>query len=223
MHLILAPGASHSGYEDHFQADPFHYLHHRYFSCNFAGANAAFLDVWFGSFTTALNPSDLKGGASARPPTLRRAALCTPRRAARCAPVRISELSRPTTPPRNPFATTVLAEPRPDGKSTLRAVPDAEFMSYLTLCAGCLGAWAAGALEVASSGVRAKFAGHLAFAAGFGPVVAAELVTAVTRSGGGAPNNKPWKMAVLLVVGTLFCSLPISWAGYLALSAAPGE
>ena len=43
------------------------------------------------------------------------------------------------------------------------------------------------------------------------------------RSGGGAPNNKPWKMAVLLVVGTLFCSLPISWAGYLALSAAPGE
>jgi sterol desaturase/sphingolipid hydroxylase (fatty acid hydroxylase superfamily) len=29
VHLLLAPGASHSGYEDHFQADAFHYMHHR--------------------------------------------------------------------------------------------------------------------------------------------------------------------------------------------------
>ena len=57
----------------------------------------------------------------------------------------------------------------------------------------------------------------LARAAGFGPVVAASLVTAVTRSGGGAPNNRPLKMAVLLGVGTLFCSVPISWACFLAL------
>ena len=28
-HLILAPAAGHSGWEDHFQADQFHYLHHR--------------------------------------------------------------------------------------------------------------------------------------------------------------------------------------------------
>jgi sterol desaturase/sphingolipid hydroxylase (fatty acid hydroxylase superfamily) len=32
-HLLLAPGASHSGFEDHFQADAFHYMHHRYFEC----------------------------------------------------------------------------------------------------------------------------------------------------------------------------------------------
>ena len=36
-------------------------------------------------------------------------------------------------------------------------------------------------------------------------------------SGGGAPNNRPLKMAVLLGVGTLFCSVPISWACFLAL------
>ena len=29
VHLLLAPGASHSGYEDHFQADGYHYFHHR--------------------------------------------------------------------------------------------------------------------------------------------------------------------------------------------------
>jgi sterol desaturase/sphingolipid hydroxylase (fatty acid hydroxylase superfamily) len=27
VHLLLSPGASHSGYEDHFQADPFHYMY----------------------------------------------------------------------------------------------------------------------------------------------------------------------------------------------------
>jgi hypothetical protein len=26
VHLLLAPGASHSGFEDHFQADNFHYM-----------------------------------------------------------------------------------------------------------------------------------------------------------------------------------------------------
>jgi sterol desaturase/sphingolipid hydroxylase (fatty acid hydroxylase superfamily) len=31
VHLLLSPAASHSGYEDHFQSDMFHYLHHRYF------------------------------------------------------------------------------------------------------------------------------------------------------------------------------------------------
>jgi len=50
VHLLLSPAASHSGYEDHFQADLFHYLHHRFFECNYAGGDAAFLDVWFGTY-----------------------------------------------------------------------------------------------------------------------------------------------------------------------------
>lgn len=31
VHLLISPAASHSGWEDHFQSDIFHYLHHRYF------------------------------------------------------------------------------------------------------------------------------------------------------------------------------------------------
>lgn len=50
VHLLLSPSASHSGYEDHFQSDTFHYLHHRYFECNYAGGDAAFMDIWFGTF-----------------------------------------------------------------------------------------------------------------------------------------------------------------------------
>jgi len=50
VHLLLSPAASHSGYEDHFQSDAFHYFHHRYFECNYAGTDAAFMDIFFGTF-----------------------------------------------------------------------------------------------------------------------------------------------------------------------------
>ena len=50
VHLLLSPAASHSGYEDHFQSDVFHYLHQRYFECNYAGTDAAFMDIAFGTF-----------------------------------------------------------------------------------------------------------------------------------------------------------------------------
>ena len=30
VHLLISPAASHSGWEDHFQSDQYHYLHHRY-------------------------------------------------------------------------------------------------------------------------------------------------------------------------------------------------
>ncbi|EOD42097.1 hypothetical protein EMIHUDRAFT_461091 [Emiliania huxleyi CCMP1516] len=61
VHLLLSPGASHSGFEDHWQADAYHYFHHRYVSCNYAGTDAGFLDVWFGSFVDTLKPTDQKG------------------------------------------------------------------------------------------------------------------------------------------------------------------
>lgn len=50
VHLLLSPGASHSGYEDHMQSDAFHYMHHRYLECNYAGFGAAALDVYFDTF-----------------------------------------------------------------------------------------------------------------------------------------------------------------------------
>uniref|UniRef100_A0A6S7ZRJ7 Fatty acid hydroxylase domain-containing protein n=2 Tax=Aplanochytrium stocchinoi TaxID=215587 RepID=A0A6S7ZRJ7_9STRA len=52
-HLIIAPGASHSGYEDHFQADQMHYLHHRYFECNY-GTPGFMMDRFFGTFRESL-------------------------------------------------------------------------------------------------------------------------------------------------------------------------
>lgn len=63
VHLLLSPAASHSGYEDHFQSDMFHYLHHRYYECNYAGSDAAFMDIYFGTFkgSFAEHPVDKDG------------------------------------------------------------------------------------------------------------------------------------------------------------------
>jgi sterol desaturase/sphingolipid hydroxylase (fatty acid hydroxylase superfamily) len=68
VHLLLSPAASHSGWEDHFQGGSFHYMHHRYFDRNFAGADVAFLDVWFGSFAPSFewSKSDKEKGVSLR-------------------------------------------------------------------------------------------------------------------------------------------------------------
>ena len=82
-HLIIAPAAGHSGWEDHFQADQFHYLHHRYvdihqyannaiyknciyrfFECNY-GTSGYPMDKIFGTFRDKLkeNGTTYKGGA----------------------------------------------------------------------------------------------------------------------------------------------------------------
>lgn len=67
IHLLLSPAASHSGYEDHFQSDIFHYLHHRYFECNYAGSDAAFMDIWFGTFKASFSEHPIdKDGPSQR-------------------------------------------------------------------------------------------------------------------------------------------------------------
>lgn len=61
----MAPGASHSGWEDHFQSDPFHYMHHRYFEVNYAGTPAGFMDHLFSTFCDKFREGD-KEGAKAR-------------------------------------------------------------------------------------------------------------------------------------------------------------
>ena len=67
VHLLLSPAASHSGYEDHFQSDVFHYMHHRYFECNYAGTDAAFMDIFFGTFRASLGDNEAdKDGPKAR-------------------------------------------------------------------------------------------------------------------------------------------------------------
>jgi hypothetical protein len=67
VHLLLSPAASHSGWEDHFQSDAFHYLHHRYFECNYAGTDAAFMDIIFGTFRESFDEKfDEKEGPKPR-------------------------------------------------------------------------------------------------------------------------------------------------------------
>ena len=112
----------------------------------------------------------------------------------------------------------------PPPQATLTRPPSLEFAAYLALSAGCVLAWAVAASDVAAGAHAAapRFAAHLAVLAGFGPVAAASAVTGITRSGGGAPRGGPLKTGLLLACGTLFCSVPVSWACYLALQP-PGE
>jgi len=62
VHLTLAPGAGHSGFEDHFQADQYHYLHHAKFECNYGSPFSAPIDMYMGTFREALGePKEYKG------------------------------------------------------------------------------------------------------------------------------------------------------------------
>jgi len=61
-HLTLAPGAGHSGFEDHFQADQYHYLHHAKFECNYGSPSSAFIDQFFGTFRDKMGKSNTYQG-----------------------------------------------------------------------------------------------------------------------------------------------------------------
>lgn len=56
IHLLISPAASHSGYEDHFQSDQFHYLHHAKFECNY-GTSGPPMDKLFGTFREKIGRS----------------------------------------------------------------------------------------------------------------------------------------------------------------------
>ncbi|CAB9503254.1 sterol desaturase [Seminavis robusta] len=56
IHLVLSPGASHSGWEDHWHSDQFHVAHHRYFECNY-GTPGFPLDIWFGTMRETMAPT----------------------------------------------------------------------------------------------------------------------------------------------------------------------
>ena len=64
VHLLISPAASHSGWEDHFQADQYHYLHHRFFECNYGTSGTPF-DKMFGTFRDKLKETgtSYKGGS----------------------------------------------------------------------------------------------------------------------------------------------------------------
>ena len=55
VHVLISPVGGHSGYEDHWASDVFHYMHHRYFECNHGSLGIPF-DYWFGTFKDKLDP-----------------------------------------------------------------------------------------------------------------------------------------------------------------------
>ncbi|CAE8651740.1 unnamed protein product [Polarella glacialis] len=62
LHLALAPGAGHSGWEDHWQADQYHYLHHAKFECNYGSPSSGWIDQLTGTFRE-LGSSEVYTGA----------------------------------------------------------------------------------------------------------------------------------------------------------------
>jgi sterol desaturase/sphingolipid hydroxylase (fatty acid hydroxylase superfamily) len=76
IHLLISPAASHSGFEDHMQSDQYHYLHHRYFECNY-GTGGTPLDKMFGTFRDQMrqDKTSYKGAADLNVDKKRAAAL----------------------------------------------------------------------------------------------------------------------------------------------------
>jgi sterol desaturase/sphingolipid hydroxylase (fatty acid hydroxylase superfamily) len=62
VHLTLAPGCGHSGWEDHFQSDQYHYLHHAKFECNYGSPFSACIDQGLGTFREGLGKSSAYRG-----------------------------------------------------------------------------------------------------------------------------------------------------------------
>ena len=54
IHAVLAPAAGHSGFEDHWQSDQFHHLHHQFFEVNYGNIGFPW-DAWFGTQMTSLS------------------------------------------------------------------------------------------------------------------------------------------------------------------------
>jgi sterol desaturase/sphingolipid hydroxylase (fatty acid hydroxylase superfamily) len=169
VHLLLSPAASHSGWEDHFQSDAYHYMHHRYFECNYAGTDAAFMDIAFGTFKESFSNDDKNG-----------------------------------------------PKPRDDAKSNLFISPTRDFIFYLLSSFGCCAIWAYFATNHIFLNVNQKII--ISALGGFGPVILSCIISGLNNSS----RILPVKMTFIgnlihITMGTLFCSIPITYMFYLAL------
>jgi hypothetical protein len=101
---------------------------------------------------------------------------------------------------------------REDAKSSLRVYPTREFLLYLGLSVACVSSCAIP--SVLSYTLTSTQAFQLSTVAGFGPVVLASLLS--------KPGEHPVKMSPLanlmhLLVGSIFCSLPVTYMCYFAI------
>ena len=57
IHALLSPAASHSGFEDNWQSDLYHYIHHASFNSNYGVVNIPW-DRWFGTVRHTLGKAE---------------------------------------------------------------------------------------------------------------------------------------------------------------------
>ena len=62
VHLTIAPACGHSGFEDHFQSDQYHWVHHSKFECNYGSPMSAPLDQALGTFREKISKSKAYAG-----------------------------------------------------------------------------------------------------------------------------------------------------------------
>lgn len=209
VHLLISPAAGHSGFEDHWQANNFHYNHHRFPECNYAGSTCTFVDIYFGSFRERLADAEQEEEQ---------------REGSDGGDVQSQQQQGRDEVPTQPAQVM-------DHKATLRGLPTLEACLYLFLSLSCLAIWAlaANALARTHVPVSAASAAGLGILAGFGPVAIACVFSAVLDGGGGGtpwfPREANRSLGALthIVVGTLFSAVPIAYMCYLALLSPPQE
>jgi hypothetical protein len=110
---------------------------------------------------------------------------------------------------------------RDDAKSSLRNIPSNEFLGYLAMCISCVFTWWYYANQVSKNDIIISKYNRISISSlvGFGPVIIAWILTNLIKSGG---RVQPVKMNFFgnllhLGVGTLFCSIPITYMCYLTL------
>ena len=84
FHALIAPGASHSGFVDHWGSDIYHYLHHRYYECNYGTPGFKF-DVWFNTYrksNTTTSSSNSNNSSTSATSTMTSSSTTTPAAAA---------------------------------------------------------------------------------------------------------------------------------------------
>eukprot|EP00475_Leptophrys_vorax_P002207 TRINITY_DN11253_c0_g2_i2.p1 TRINITY_DN11253_c0_g2~~TRINITY_DN11253_c0_g2_i2.p1 ORF type:complete len:155 (-),score=42.49 TRINITY_DN11253_c0_g2_i2:216-680(-) len=111
---------------------------------------------------------------------------------------------------------------RADAKASLKGVPSLQFISYMFLAGLSVLPWSYFAVKGVNPGVLVR--ALAAFSCGFGPVLVACCFTMVRDGWTGllAPFEKRslFDHGLHLIVGTLFCSVPIAVSCFLALAPA---
>eukprot|EP00656_Telonema_subtile_P041554 TRINITY_DN4675_c0_g1_i2.p1 TRINITY_DN4675_c0_g1~~TRINITY_DN4675_c0_g1_i2.p1 ORF type:complete len:253 (+),score=57.93 TRINITY_DN4675_c0_g1_i2:161-919(+) len=199
MHLLLSPAASHSGWEDHFQSDQYHYLHHAKFECNYGTSGIPF-DNWFGTFREKLGKSERYLGAA----TSDAVAKGNPEVPTQAAPTALKPVSRPD-------------------KFSFPGLPNTGMAVYYAVSAAIFGVFLVALLERSAGGSGEAVRSFSAFGVSSAQLVAALVAVGPVLAGliGCVVSKDSFSMrwpfhkdTILggfgfhVLVGFLFCILP---------------